>query len=432
MGNIVRIFEQNATAFNGMGLGTLLPDACTVSENLNGAYELQMAHPRDEWGKWERLENNRIIVVNTPNGAQPFRIYSLKPDMDGIEINARHIFYDLLDNVCKKIQISQATPAEVLAQIKQNMVTNMPFIFLTDITGTADFAAEMENPVQLLISDSDSDVSFIKLFGGEILRDGYTVRMNRTIGRQTDIVIAYRKNLTGLEVSEDLSDTATRVYPVGADGVTLQGGGYIDSPYVDNYPYPKIRVLESRDATTQAELIQAVNDFFQAGGDLPLVNIKISFIDLSQTVEYASYQHLQDVGLGDMVTIINSKMGFHKTAKVISYEYDSIMGVYTSMELGEFEPVITTAISSGAKSAVVAGEAKNIAQSTTLLINGIATLTDKGLYICVDSTNINTAKRVFWFGQNGLRYTDQFSGDSSTWETVITNSGMIPQSRIES
>lgn len=37
---------------------------------------------------------------------------------------------------------------------------------------------------------------------------------------------------------------------------------------------------------------------------------------------------------GDMVTVINTKMGFQKQAKVISYEWDCLMEQYNDVELG--------------------------------------------------------------------------------------------------
>ena len=100
---MVTIHEKTAQSFNTLGLGALLPGSCVVREKVNGSYELEMSHPRDEEGKWKRIEEERIIYAATPRGKQPFRIYRTKPTMDGLTVNARHIFYDLLDNQCEPI-----------------------------------------------------------------------------------------------------------------------------------------------------------------------------------------------------------------------------------------------------------------------------------------------------------------------------------------
>ena len=102
---MVTIHEKNSITFDTLGLGALLPSLCTVKEELNGLYELEMEHPYDQWGKWEDIENGRILCVSTLRGKQAFRIYNIKPTMESITVNARHIFYDLLDNFIQSCSI---------------------------------------------------------------------------------------------------------------------------------------------------------------------------------------------------------------------------------------------------------------------------------------------------------------------------------------
>ena len=52
---MICIYESNCTDFSGNGLGVLAPFSCSVTETLNGEYELVMEHPLDRNGKWERL-----------------------------------------------------------------------------------------------------------------------------------------------------------------------------------------------------------------------------------------------------------------------------------------------------------------------------------------------------------------------------------------
>ena len=46
------IHEKTAKTFDTFGLGALGPGSCIVTEELNGAYELELKHPYDEDGKW--------------------------------------------------------------------------------------------------------------------------------------------------------------------------------------------------------------------------------------------------------------------------------------------------------------------------------------------------------------------------------------------
>ena len=91
---MITIHEKTAKSYDALGLGALLPASCVVTEELNGAFGLEMEHPYDEGGKWRRVERGRILYAPTPTGPQPFRIYNTTPSMDSIKVNARHIFYD--------------------------------------------------------------------------------------------------------------------------------------------------------------------------------------------------------------------------------------------------------------------------------------------------------------------------------------------------
>lgn len=355
------IFEQDEQNFDTIGLGMLIPNSGEVYEEFNGDFTLTFQHPYDASGKWKRIEIDRIVLAETPRGRQPFRIYYYKPTMNGIEVQARHLFYDLLDNICESVAYSGSAQGAMDA-IKEGLSVPMPFTFYTDIScDTGGIGCTMDNPVSLLLREEWDDregetKSFFYFYGGELKRDFFNVSMLESLGSDRDVFIAYRKNLVGLEVTEDISDVATRIYPVGKDGLALDGQ-YIDSPYIGNYAYPKIRVIEDTNAETQSDLQKIVEDYFANGGDVPKVNIKVDFTDLSQTAEYKQYSNLERVFLGDTVTVFNQKMGFLKKAKVISYKFDPLLTRYEEMELGDFSPTVTSPITKGANAGEVANTA---------------------------------------------------------------------------
>ena len=360
-GDIVIIFEQDEQNFDTIGLGMLVPNSGEVYEEFNGDFTLTFQHPYDASGKWKRIEIDRIVLAETPRGRQPFRIYYYKPTMNGIEVQARHLFYDLRDNICASVAYSGSAQGAMDA-IKEGLSVPMPFTFYTDIScDTGGIGCTMDNPVSLLLREEWDDregetKSFFYFYGGELKRDFFNVSMLESLGSDRGVFIAYRKNLVGLEVTEDISDVATRIYPVGKDGLALDGQ-YIDSPYIGNYAYPKIRVIEDTNAETQSDLQKIVEDYFANGGDIPKVNIKVDFTDLSQTAEYKQYSNLERVFLGDTVTVFNQKMGFLKKAKVISYKFDPLLTRYEEMELGDFSPTVTSPITKGANAGEVANTA---------------------------------------------------------------------------
>lgn len=347
---MITIHEKTAKTFDTFGLGALVPSHCVVEEELNGAYELELKHPYDEGGKWKRIERGRILYASTPKGMQPFRIYYVKPSMKEIAVNARHIFYDLLDNQCEPISHS-GTAGAALAALQAAFAYPMPFSFDTDISLTGTLTTGRMNPVQALLSDDEEVTSFVKGYGGELLRDGFRVSVKAALGQDKGVSIRYGKNLVGLEVTEDESNVKTRIVCYGKNGsVTLE------SPHLGDYIYPKIYTLEDENKTL-SEVQAEGQKLLDEGCDIPSINIKVDFVALEKTVEYREYAVLEEVFLGDMVTVINTKMGFRKRAKVISYEWDCLLEQYDDVELGDFIPTLAASVTSGVKSGSLASSA---------------------------------------------------------------------------
>lgn len=419
---MITIHEKTAKSYDALGLGALLPASCVVTEELNGAFELEMQHPYDEGGKWRRIERGRILYAPTPTGPQPFRIYNTTPSMDSIKVNARHIFYDLLDNLCGNI-VSVGTAAQAMAAVHAAMAYPMPFSFSTDITKTGRLTASRVNPVQALLSNDENMESFVETFGGELLRDYFSVAMKESIGADRDVVIRYGKNLSGLEVNEDESDVRTRVLAYGKNDIFTA----VDSPHLNDYVYPKILVLEDESAETTAQLRQKALELFREDEiDLPKVNIKVDFVPLAKTEEYRDFAALEDVRLGDTVTVINEKMGFSKRAKVISYQWDCLRGQYEQVELGDFLGTIVNSITDGEKSYKVAISASLEAKNVINIISGRIAITQTSFYVAIDTDDYLTSERLFRFGENGLQFTDAgIEAADDEWKTLISPNGEI-------
>lgn len=335
-GKVVAVFEKTATDFKGLGLGTLLPSACTVTEELNGGFELKLEHPYDPYGKWERIQKDRILYASTPRGMEPFRIYKIKPTMQEITVYARHIFYDLQDNLCMIVDYT-GDAAGAMSHLVRCFSYAMPFYFYTDLTTSGTVYGEYINPIQALLSESDEVDSFVKVHGGELLRSGFSVAMLDTIGSDRGVSIRYGKNLAGLEVDEDISELKTRIIVQNDAGTVYTK----DSPYIGEYLYPKIYIVGAGDAAIN-EMQRMAEALLVEGIDRPKLNIRVDFQILSRTEEYKDYAILEEVQLGDWVTVIHEKMKFSQKRKVIGYEWDAILEKYVSVELGDNLPSLAT------------------------------------------------------------------------------------------
>ena len=60
---MICVYPADCTDFSTNGNGTIEPTSALVTETLNGEYELQLVHPIDDAGKWQRLVEGCILRV---------------------------------------------------------------------------------------------------------------------------------------------------------------------------------------------------------------------------------------------------------------------------------------------------------------------------------------------------------------------------------
>ena len=279
---------------------------------------------------------------------QPFRIYRVVPELDKVTVYARHIFYDLLDNMVKSLKPSpSAVGASVVQSLSGACLSSHDFTFYSDLTSTAeDIEWENVNPVEAMLGEN----GLVSKYGAELARDWYDVFLVRRVGNDTDVSIREKKNLTGISYDVDETDVVTRIMPTGedADGNILYLPElYIDSPNLNAYTHPKwihLSVSEAREVTDgdepkskaqcYAEMRKAAQAEFDAGCDLPTVTLKVDFVNCSDAEEYKQYAALTDIFLGDSVRVVARRIGVEVSMRMTQYTYDCLTRKYTSVTLG--------------------------------------------------------------------------------------------------
>ena len=279
---------------------------------------------------------------------QPFRIYRVVPELDKITVYARHIFYDLLDNMIQSLKPSSSqTGASVVQSISTACLSEHGFTFYSDLESTAkDVEWENINPVEALLGEGGA----AERYSGELARDWFDVYLVQRVGTDTNVQIRQGKNLLGISCDVDGTNVTTRILPTGedADGNRLYlPERYVDSPNLDRYSSPKWMHLEVSGAKevkkgegkkTKAqcyeEMRSAAQVEFDKGCDLPTVTLKVDFINCADTEEYRQYGFLQNIFLGDAVRVLVKKLGISVSMRMTQYAYDCLTHKYTSVTLG--------------------------------------------------------------------------------------------------
>ena len=445
---MITLYKPNETDFTHNGIGVLDKHiySATVEEELNGLFVFNFNYPLfAPYGT--KIDGMSIIKVPTPDGDQLFRVVTPKVSMGEIKAVCYHIFYDLTENLIEDIFIQPTNGSAAMARLSSGCQYKHPFTFYSDVTNISTARIVRKNPVEAML-DTSQDNSFVNRWGGELKRDNFDVKMLKSRGSNRGVVIRHKKDLLGYEGSVDWKSPTTRIMPQGFDGLLLPEK-YVDSPLINKYPYPRIRVIEfnhikaaigknanDEDALPLEEaykrLRQAAKDMFDIQMvDQPKATYKVEFQELSQTEEYKEYKILQRVWMGDIVTVKHEEDGIDIQAKVIAYKYDPIKKEYINVTIGNFKESFTD----------MAGKVDQIQQdlsnmpgsllgaakeNATKLINSgfggnVRVYPDR--ILIMDTKNEMTASKVWQWNINGLGYSS--NGVNGPYEIAMTKDGRI-------
>ncbi|MDM0470699.1 phage tail spike protein [Clostridium perfringens] len=390
---------------------------CEVEEVMNGKYTLELEYPIEDQ-KSIYLKENNIIKASTPSGEQPFRIYRVLDNLDTVIVYAKHIFFDLENNFLEDCRPVRCTCHQALQNILKNTNYKTNFYASSSIEDKASAYYIRKNPVEAMLT---LDNSIVSMYKAELLRSNFNIFFAKNIGRDKGVKIQYAKNLLGFEEDIDLTGVVTRIMPTGLtekDVSLLLDELYVDSPLINNYPFPRIKevhfsdlkVDESKDITENKvkELLRerAKNMFVIDHIDLPKINYKVNFLDLRNTEEYKNFLPLQSVKLGDIVTVEIPYTDTQIKREVIRYKWNSIIDEFIEIELGELEDTITGNINNiSSQISSIKSSAEITLQKVQETTNRVSTLEETSLADVKET--LHKVEEVVMENKTGLKFADK-------------------------
>ena len=343
---MIKLFESTEISFNNNGLGCL-NDAitCIVTEKLNGEYELELTYPVDGI-HYNDISLDRIIYTKANSYTeQPFRIYSIsKPINKIITVNAQHISYDLSNITVKGALENYAyTVQEVFEYIRRMTLIPCQYSYSSDVTRTGNMCLSKPRSIRSILG---TDEGILSIFGGEYEFDMYNVILHERRGSDRGVCIEYGKNLTDLKQEENNAEMYTAVYPyyfVEDDGLQMLDDNLVR--IIDNPVREKILTLDLtsdfEEMPTQEVLIEQTRKHIEKDKlNEPKVSLTVSFVKNPEIAD-----SLQDVRLGDTVTVKFIKLGVNSKSRCVCTKYNCITDKYDSIELGEPTETLSDTVS---------------------------------------------------------------------------------------
>ncbi|WP_348922081.1 phage tail spike protein [Enterococcus rotai] len=348
------LYDYGTTNYFNLGLG-VLSEAVTaqVHEARTLEYYFEMSYPIDSW-MYKFLQVDREIKCDNGHTLKDQRFVIKRIIDDATEgyatVYAEHVSY-LTNDLPLKPYVYASGSCQIALNIwKSAIVEKNPFVVDSDITTNTATTWEITNVENSRQALGGVEGSMLDRWGGEFRFDNYHISLLKARGKRSSSILAYGKNIIDLEQERNITNTFTSVYPYATYKDEKENEVYmslpefyVDSEHVSKYKNRKILPVDfsnefddEKNRPTVAKLRELAKKYIKSNNvGIPNVSIRVSFLDLSQTVDYKHVAPLEELNLCDTVTIFYEKLGISTTAKVIRTVWNVLLDRYDEIEIGD-------------------------------------------------------------------------------------------------
>lgn len=432
---MIKCFGQADTSFSSNGDIVIQPFKALVHKVDNGDFYLDFECSPDFL---DYVVSNNIIVAPTPQGEQAFRIGNVSNTRRKITAKIPHIYYDANNYLIADSNVVNKNCNDALDHLNSATDNTSPFTTLSDIQSINSFRC-----VRKSLAEAFNTV--LERWGGHLVRDNWNVSIMNEIGQDNGVTIQYKKNLKEITVDYDWSSVVTKLMPVGKDGLLLEDS-YVSSDIQYEIPYTKTVSFEqdiSEDDFKDDDGHVNEEAYHQALLDDLRVQAQ-AYVDANciPKVNYTLKANMDKItDVGDIVEVIDERLGINIMTHVLSYTYDCILGKYTEIEFGNAQPQLSNLMNSMASTMDKAIEENNQVITVTLsaelqeaqdriwgALGNSYCIYEGDQILVVDSLPKETARNVLRINSAGIAFSQ--TGINGTFTSAWTIDGTLNMQNI--
>lgn len=323
---MIKLWSTTDTTFDTNGDLTIHPLRAVVRNEDSTAFYLDLETDLSYVGD---LTEGRILTADLPGGAQPFRIQNVTKSRKKISLRANHVFFDSKNYLIQDSYVVDRNANDALDHLNSATEPESEFSTISDIQTVGSYRC-----VRKSLYDAVKEVQ--ERWGGHIVMDGFSIGLRDSVGADRGMTVQYAKNLQNIEAVYNWDNVVTKLLPVGYDGLLLDEE-YITADIQYDQPYTKAvsfqQEISQDDYATEAAYHEALE------ADLRLQ--ANAYIDIHKypEVTYTLSAYVSDqIELGDVVKVTDSRLGIDLETNVIAYTYNCITERYTETVFGNFRP----------------------------------------------------------------------------------------------
>lgn len=404
---MIRLFSSNDKVFTSNGDIVINPFKAKVYKEDNGDYYLNL-EASIKYADY--LVTGKIIVADTPQGAQAFRITNPTKKSNKISLKAYHVFYDSENYLIADSYVVDMNCNNALDHLNRATEPSSEFTTISDVSTVDSYRCVRKSLYEAI-------QTVIERWGGHLVRDNFNIKIMSNIGVDNGVTVRYAKNLKELTCEENWDNVVTKLLPVGKDGILLNDLDASQSIYMTSkqqweIPYTKTVSFEQNDI--EQDNYQDEMSYKQALiDDLKKQAREYLEENCMPKVNYTMKANLEKItDIGDTVEVIDERLNVNLMTNVIAFEYDCILKKYTEIEFGNFKRSL-----SGFADNIVS----SVQQSTQTTINNA--ITESSQAITDNVTQSFMASYVIYDGSR-IMIVDSLPKESATNVILINNQGI--------
>ena len=325
-----------------------------IVQERNNTYQLTFRFPTSD-PKWELLKEETFLTADDLHGEQDFYIFEVEKQQGYIQVYANQVISLLNNYIVSSIDVDRVSGTRALSALAGSITRANPFSFFSDIDDRHTLNIKDKNAMEVLAKDKHS---ILGQWGGDMVRNGYNLRLLKNGGSENESLFMYKKNLSSYQHKTSTKSLKTRITfktTVKGEGEKAPDVDYvvvIDSPLLGKYSqiYEAVVEVNDQNVKDQASLIEYGKQYFRTSMcDMLEDNLEISVVGQSDVA----------VRMFDVVSIYHEWYGLDVRKKITKYTYSPMAKRLKSIGFGTFQSSLANAIGGIVNDAVL-NESRNL------------------------------------------------------------------------
>ena len=325
-----------------------------IVQERNNTYQLTFRFPTSD-PKWELLKEETFLTADDLHGEQDFYIFEVEKQQGYIQVYANQVISLLNNYIVSSIEVDRVSGTRVLSAFAGSITRTNPFSFFSNIDDRHTLNIKDKNAMEVLAKDKHS---ILGQWGGDMVRNGYNLRLLKNGGSENESLFMYKKNLSSYQHKTSTKSLKTRITfktTVKGEGEKAPDVDYmvvIDSPLLGKYSqiYEAVVEVNDQEVKDQASLIEYGKQYFRTSMcDMLEDNLEISVVGQSDVA----------VRMFDVVSIYHEWYGLDVRKKITKYTYSPMAKRLKTIGFGTFQSSLANAIGGIVNDAVL-NESRNL------------------------------------------------------------------------